>query len=101
MMGLYDPWAMLEARKLEIDAKYQLHLQKEAHLGPEDKERHRRHGETLHRLLAQVEAAMSKVKDGTYGSCDACQGPIAQTDLAHDPTTTACASCSGRESSVG
>jgi DnaK suppressor protein len=57
--------------------------------------RHQRHVESLHRLMAQIEAALGKVRDGTYGTCDACAQPIPSDELAHEPSNTLCASCRG------
>jgi len=56
---------------------------------------HQRHVAALHRVLGEVEAALGKVRDGTYGQCDACQGKIPAHELAHEPATTLCGSCRG------
>ncbi len=56
---------------------------------------HQRHAAALHRVLAQVEAALGKVEDGTYGQCDACARAIPASDLTHEPAATLCRSCRG------
>ena len=47
--------------------------------------RHQRHVASLHRMLSQIEAALGKVHDGTYGTCDGCQNSISPNELAHEP----------------
>ncbi|MGH7612334.1 MAG: TraR/DksA family transcriptional regulator [Candidatus Dormibacteria bacterium] len=59
------------------------------------RQRHQRHMAALHRLLAQVEAALTKIEDHTYGRCDACEQAIPEDDLAHNPSTSLCRSCRG------
>ena len=41
--------------------------------------------------LAAVEAALGRLDDGTYGRCEACGGPVADADLAQEPTVRRCA----------
>jgi DnaK suppressor protein len=57
--------------------------------------RHQRHVASLHRMLSQIEAALGKVHDGTYGTCDGCRNPIPASELAHEPATTLCGDCRG------
>lgn len=42
--------------------------------------------------LADVEQALAALDEGSYGTCAACGEPIADGDLAADPTARACAS---------
>jgi DnaK suppressor protein len=47
-------------------------------------------------LLEEVEEALSRLDDGTYGRCASCAEPIDDARLADDPTATECASCTPR-----
>jgi len=40
--------------------------------------------------LAAVEAALGRLDEGRYGTCAACDGPIADDLLAAEPTRTTC-----------
>jgi len=42
------------------------------------------------RLLAQVERALEKIEEGTYGLCDRCDGPIGEGRLDAMPYATLC-----------
>lgn len=44
--------------------------------------------------LAEVERALEKVGEGTYGSCDACGQPIGPERLEAMPSATLCVTCS-------
>jgi RNA polymerase-binding transcription factor DksA len=48
-------------------------------------------------LLDEVEGALSRLDDGTYGVCESCGGPIDDARLAESPTTQSCSSCFGPE----
>lgn len=41
--------------------------------------------------LADVERALRRLDDGTYGTCEACGGAIADEDLAARPAARLCA----------
>ena len=43
--------------------------------------------------LSQVDAALRRLDDGSYGRCERCGQPIAAGRLAARPTATACVSC--------
>jgi len=45
------------------------------------------------RLLDEVEAALTRLDEGTYGVCDRCGGPIDDGLLAGHPTARSCATC--------
>lgn len=47
----------------------------------------------LKKRLDEVEAAIARVQDGTYGICCACGGPIAPDRLEHLPTSAMCIAC--------
>ncbi len=45
------------------------------------------------RELAEVEAALARIRDGSYGECADCGEPIAPARLAVYPTATRCVAC--------
>ena|ERR1700687_3451351 len=47
---------------------------------------------SLSELLAQVDAALSRVSAGTYGTCEICKQPIEDDRLHADPLVRSCAS---------
>ena len=48
-------------------------------------------------LLLQVERAMARLDDGTYGRCENCSNPIPKARLQAAPRATLCVSCKQRE----
>lgn len=46
--------------------------------------------------LADVERALEKLADGTYGTCDACGDPIGEERLQAIPWATRCIACARR-----
>ena len=46
--------------------------------------------------LADVDRALAKLDEGTYGSCDECGGPIGAERLEAVPWATRCVRCAGR-----
>jgi DnaK suppressor protein len=48
-------------------------------------------------LIDQVDRALSRVEDGSYGSCDNCGRPIEPARLKALPRTLLCTSCKRRE----
>ncbi len=49
--------------------------------------------EVLRQEIAQVRIALSRIENGTYGTCSTCGGPIARARLEALPTATLCADC--------
>jgi DnaK suppressor protein len=49
--------------------------------------------------LAEVDRALEKVVEGTYGLCDDCKQPISSERLEAMPAATLCVTCSARRSS--
>jgi RNA polymerase-binding transcription factor len=49
--------------------------------------------------LADVERALEKLEDGTYGICDSCGEPIGEERLEAIPSATLCISCARIRSS--
>jgi DnaK suppressor protein len=45
------------------------------------------------RLLDQVDGALARLDDGSYGACSSCGGSIADSDLARSPTSKTCPAC--------
>jgi DnaK suppressor protein len=50
-------------------------------------------GTSLESSHARVLRALQKLDDGTYGTCDACGGPIAPARLKFSPESTLCIDC--------
>ena len=44
--------------------------------------------------IHQIEAALNRISDGTYGTCAKCGGPIDPRRLKALPTAATCVSCS-------
>jgi RNA polymerase-binding transcription factor DksA len=44
-------------------------------------------------LLGEVEGALGRLDDGTYGTCRVCAGVVEDSRLAELPTAQACATC--------
>lgn len=86
---------MFAVRTLEIQNQLDEAERRGAVVDEASRLRHQRHVASLHRMLSQIEAALGKVHDGTYGTCDGCQNSISPNELAHEPATTLCADCRG------
>jgi len=54
----------------------------------------------LQSLLDEVEHALAKFDEGTYGSCDACRKPIGLERLEALPQAHLCLKCKSREADV-
>ena len=50
-------------------------------------------GQSLESTLARTERALSKLDDGSYGTCDACGQPIAPARLHAMPDSVMCLAC--------
>ena len=50
-------------------------------------------------VLHQIEKALSKITDGTYGQCEACSDPIGLKRLQARPFTSLCISCKEEQES--
>ena len=46
--------------------------------------------------LAEIEAAVRRLDDGTYGACERCAHPIAPARLEARPTARTCVTCAAR-----
>lgn len=51
---------------------------------------------TLNDTLREVEDAVTKLDDGIYGRCEACEGPIPQARLAAKPAARLCIACASK-----
>jgi RNA polymerase-binding transcription factor DksA len=56
-------------------------------------EEHQRRHSALTRRLAEVEGALARIADGTYGTCSSCGRPILVERLVALPTATSCVRC--------
>ena len=54
-------------------------------------------GSSLEVGLARTERALAKLREGTYGRCDACGEPIAATRLQALPDSVMCVACAGAQ----
>jgi DnaK suppressor protein len=50
-------------------------------------------GQSLESTLARTERALSKLDEGTYGTCDGCGKPIAEKRLRAMPDSVMCVAC--------
>ena len=50
--------------------------------------------ESERRELAEIDAALERIADGTYGSCEECGGPIGRQRLRAIPEARRCIACS-------
>ncbi|HEX4484211.1 MAG TPA: TraR/DksA C4-type zinc finger protein [Solirubrobacteraceae bacterium] len=50
-------------------------------------------GQSLESTLARTERALSKLDEGTYGTCDGCGQPIAEKRLQAMPDSVMCVAC--------
>jgi RNA polymerase-binding transcription factor DksA len=48
-------------------------------------------------MLAQVEHALERIADGTFGVCESCAEPVGKMRLMAFPRATLCLSCKQRE----
>ena len=49
--------------------------------------------ETLKHRLDDIDRALSKIEDGTYGTCENCGNPIGEARMEFRPTSTFCVDC--------
>ncbi|MGI9508336.1 MAG: TraR/DksA family transcriptional regulator [Geminicoccaceae bacterium] len=47
--------------------------------------------------LAQIDGALRRLEDGTYGDCIDCGEPIAEKRLELDPSALLCIDCAGKD----
>ena len=60
-------------------------------------ELHIRLHQTDGRLLRAIEEALARIRQGTYGVCEACKQPISRARLKAVPWTRHCRDCKERE----
>ena len=53
--------------------------------------------ENSEHVLAEIDAALKRIEDGTYGICSSCGEPIAEERLEAVPWTTQCIDCKRKE----
>lgn len=54
-------------------------------------------GVNLEKRLEEVNLALEKIKQGTYGLCESCQGKISEERLRAFPTAKVCLSCKDKK----
>lgn len=54
---------------------------------------------TEQKILFEIEEALQRIKDGTYGNCEGCQKPISKKRLKALCYTSLCLSCQEKEES--
>ncbi|MGZ6928750.1 MAG: TraR/DksA family transcriptional regulator [Acidimicrobiia bacterium] len=52
---------------------------------------------SLSENLADIEAALAKLEDGTYGKCESCGQPIGAARLEAMPSARLCISCASKQ----
>ena len=52
--------------------------------------------ENADHLLAEIEAALARIDDGTYGRCESCGDPIGKARMQAFPRATLCVACKQR-----
>ena len=57
-------------------------------------------GEAARRELAEVEAALQRIEQGSYGTCQACGGPMGLQRMRAIPEARYCLGCSGQVAEV-
>jgi len=53
--------------------------------------------ESARSVIAQIDRALEKLDDGTYGTCESCGRPIGEERLLVAPFATLCVECKRRE----
>jgi RNA polymerase-binding transcription factor len=51
--------------------------------------------------IADIDRALAKLDEGTYGSCDLCGGPIGEARLEALPAVSTCVSCAAGKTTGG
>lgn len=78
-----------DARTMQLQAVEEAASQTDQHLSAVQKE-------AIERVLDEIEAAFSRVHDGTYGVCMACDRTIPAERLEILPYVRFCVGCQGR-----
>jgi RNA polymerase-binding protein DksA len=52
--------------------------------------------ETLKHRLEDIDAALSKIAEGTYGTCEVCGKDIGRDRMEFRPTSTSCVDCKNK-----
>jgi DnaK suppressor protein len=52
--------------------------------------------ETVEHVLSQIDSAIQRIADGSYGVCESCGGPISAERLAALPYAVRCVACAER-----
>lgn len=52
---------------------------------------------SLHERSEQIQRALAKIDDGSYGKCETCGNPIEEARLEAMPTATTCLTCNKKK----
>jgi hypothetical protein len=58
-------------------------------------------GEEARRELAEIDAALERIDQGSFGTCQACGGPMGLQRMRAIPEARYCVGCSGQAFEVG
>jgi RNA polymerase-binding transcription factor DksA len=81
-----------EGREVNLDMDTAAHEQRRSSLESERDE--------LLERLRELDDALRRLTNGTYGTCESCKQEIGDARLAETPETRQCADCAGAEASV-
>ena len=70
-------------------------------MAPGEEELHRSAVDAVDGLLDEVELALTRLDDGTYGRCEECGEPIDDDRLAELPIIRTCAKCAPAAGATG
>ena len=97
-------------RRAELLRKHAAHLEEERELDADrepdwpDRAAARNGEQVLHQLsehetieLREIDAALSRIDDGTYGECQGCGEPIARPRLVALPEARLCVACASKQ----
>jgi len=94
----------LEYDEADLDAARQVEFEADLHVDEQDsadedgeQEAHRSAVDAVDGLLDEVELALTRLDDGTYGRCEECGDPIDDDRLADSPIIRSCGRCSASE----
>jgi RNA polymerase-binding transcription factor DksA len=93
--ALFGSGLGLNRQLANLNEQLQMAEQRESQVDEARRLRHDRHVAGLHRMRGQVEAALGKIEDGTFGHCDGCDRKLDENKLKADRTTSLCDDCKG------
>ena len=101
---LQDAKIRLDRRRAALVRKHAAHVEEEHELDLAPEADWRAGEEVLHHLteheardLREIDAALSRIEDGSYGVCQACGKPIGTARLDALPEARLCVACANQE----